>query len=89
MSDDPHDYLLQIRNAVAKYSPTFIVGRMHRARHAKLRAGLLLPYGYCMSPKRLRDPRGLPPICQKRLSWPSCLPLIVGRAPPSCSLPCT
>src|SRR5215470_573517 len=45
MSDDPHDQLLlQIRGAVAEYERTLITERMRRGRHARLRAGTLLPW---------------------------------------------
>ena len=44
MSHDPHDQLLlQIRGAVAEYERTLIAERMRRGRHAKYRAGILLP----------------------------------------------
>jgi len=61
MSDDPHDQLLlQIRGAVAEYERTLITERMRRGRHARLRAGTLLPwtrppFGYRLSPDRPRD----------------------------------
>ena len=61
MSDDPHDQLLlQIRGAVAEYERTLITERMRRGRHAKLRAGTLLPwtrppFGYRLDPGRPRD----------------------------------
>jgi site-specific DNA recombinase len=61
MSDDPHDQLLlQIRGAVAEYERTLITERMRRGRHARLRAGTLLPwtrppFGYRLDPDRPRD----------------------------------
>jgi site-specific DNA recombinase len=61
MSDDPHDQLLlQIRGAVAEYERTLITERMRRGRHARLRAGTLLPwtrppFGYRLDPGRPRD----------------------------------
>ena len=61
MSDDPHDQLLlQIRGAVAEYERTLIAERMRRGRHARLRAGTLLPwtrppFGYRLDPDRPRD----------------------------------
>jgi site-specific DNA recombinase len=61
MSDDPHDQLLlQIRGAVAEYERTVITERMRRGRHARLRAGTLLPwtrppFGYRLDPDRPRD----------------------------------
>ena len=61
MSDDPHDQLLlQIRGAVAEYERTLITERMRRGRHARLRAGTLLPWtrppsGYRLDPDRPRD----------------------------------
>jgi len=61
MSDDPHDQLLlQIRGAVAEYERTLITERMRRGRHARLRAGTLLPwtrppFGYRLGPDRPRD----------------------------------
>jgi len=43
--DDPHDQLLlQIRGAVTEYERNLIAERMRRGRHAKLRAGSLLPW---------------------------------------------
>jgi site-specific DNA recombinase len=60
--DDPHDQLLlQIRGAVAEYERNLIAERMRRGRHARLRAGTLLPwtvapYGYVLDPERPRDP---------------------------------
>ena len=61
MSDDPHDQLLlQIRGAVAEYERTLITERMRRGRHARLRAGTLLPwtrppFGYRLDLDRPRD----------------------------------
>src|SRR6266700_1445790 len=61
MSADPHDQLLlQIRGAVAEYERTLITERMRRGRHARLRAGTLLPwtrppFGYRLDPDRPRD----------------------------------
>jgi site-specific DNA recombinase len=61
MSDDPHDQLLlQIRGAVAEYERSLISERMRRGRHARLRAGTLLPwtrppFGYRLDPDRPRD----------------------------------
>ena len=61
MSEDPHDQLLlQIRGAVAEYERTLITERMRRGRHARLRAGTLLPwtrppFGYRLDPDRPRD----------------------------------
>jgi site-specific DNA recombinase len=61
MSDDRHDQLLlQIRGAVAEYERTLITERMRRGRHARLRAGTLLPwtrppFGYRLDPGRPRD----------------------------------
>ncbi len=61
MSSDPHDQLLlQIRGAVAEYERTLITERMRRGRHARLRAGTLLPwtrppFGYRLDPGRPRD----------------------------------
>jgi site-specific DNA recombinase len=61
MSDDPHDQLLlQIRGAVAEYERALITERMRRGRHARLRAGTLLPwtrppFGYRLDPDRPRD----------------------------------
>src|SRR6266702_4106568 len=61
MSADPHDQLLlQIRGAVAEYERTLITERMRRGRHARLRAGTLLPwtrppFGYRLDPGRPRD----------------------------------
>src|SRR5690242_21255326 len=61
MSDDPHDQLLlQIRGAVAEYERTLITERMRRGRHARLRAGTLLPwtrppFGYRLDPERPRQ----------------------------------
>ena len=61
MSSDPHDQLLlQIRGAVAEYERTLITERMRRGRHARLRAGTLLPwtrppFGYRLDPDRPRD----------------------------------
>jgi site-specific DNA recombinase len=61
MSDDPHDQLLlQIRGAVSEYERTLITERMRRGRHARLRAGTLLPwtrppFGYRLDPGRPRD----------------------------------
>jgi site-specific DNA recombinase len=61
MSDVPHDQLLlQIRGAVAEYERTLITERMRRGRHARLRAGTLLPwtrppFGYRLDPDRPRD----------------------------------
>jgi site-specific DNA recombinase len=61
MSDDPHDQLLlQIRGAVAEYERTLITERMRRGRHARLRAGTLLPwtrppFGYRLDPDRPRE----------------------------------
>ena len=60
MSGDPHDQLLlQIRGAVAEYERTLITERMRRGRHARLRAGTLLPwtrppFGYRLDPDRPR-----------------------------------
>ena len=60
--DDPHDQLLlQIRGAVAEYERNLIAERMRRGRHARLRAGTLLPwtvapYGYMLDVERPRDP---------------------------------
>jgi site-specific DNA recombinase len=65
MSTDPHDQLLlQIRGAVAEYERTLITERMRRGRHARLRAGTLLPwttppFGYRLDPDRPRDPAGV------------------------------
>jgi site-specific DNA recombinase len=65
MSDDPHDQLLlQIRGAVAEYERTLITERMRRGRHARLRAGTLLPwtrppFGYRLDPGRPRDAAGV------------------------------
>src|SRR5262249_15236111 len=52
--------LLQIRGAVAEYERTLITERMRRGRHARLRAGTLLPwtrppFGYRLDPGRPRD----------------------------------
>src|SRR5436190_816855 len=61
MTNDPHDQLLlQIRGAVAEYERTLITERMRRGRHARLRAGTLLPwtrppFGYRLDPDRPRD----------------------------------
>jgi site-specific DNA recombinase len=61
MSDDPHDQLLlHIRGAVTEYERTLITERMRRGRHARLRAGTLLPwtrppFGYRLDPDRPRD----------------------------------
>ncbi|MDQ2814351.1 MAG: recombinase family protein [Actinomycetota bacterium] len=61
MSDDPHDQLLlQIRGAVAEYERALITERMRRGRHARLRAGTLLPwtrppFGYRLDTDRPRD----------------------------------
>src|SRR5438094_1983440 len=61
MSEDPHDQLLlQIRGAVAEYERALITERMRRGRHAKLRAGTLLPwtrppFGYRLDPERPRQ----------------------------------
>src|SRR5436189_4854168 len=60
MSEDPHDQLLlQIRGAVAEYERALITERMRRGRHARLRAGTLLPwttapFGYRLDPERPR-----------------------------------
>jgi site-specific DNA recombinase len=65
MSQDPHDQLvLQIRGAVAEYERSLIADRMRRGRHAKYRAGVLLPwtrppYGFRVNPDRPRDPAGV------------------------------
>src|SRR5215472_10337075 len=65
MSDDPHDQLLlQIRGAVAEYERTLITERMRRGRHARLRAGTLLPwttppFGYRLDPERPRQAAGV------------------------------
>jgi site-specific DNA recombinase len=67
MRHDPHDQLLlQIRGAVAEYERPLITERLRRGRHAKLRAGSLLPwtrppYGYHVPPERPRDPAGVTP----------------------------
>src|SRR5215218_3834708 len=59
MSSEPDDQLLlQIRGAVAEYERTLIKERMRRGKLAKLKAGLLLPwgspppYGYRTDPDR-------------------------------------
>ena len=39
MSDDPHDQLLQIREAVTEYERTLIARRMRPERQTRLRAG--------------------------------------------------
>jgi len=66
MSCEPNDQLLlQIRGAVAEYERTLIKERMRRGKQAKLKAGLLLPwgspppYGYRTDPDRPRDPDGV------------------------------
>ena len=66
MSSEPNDQLLlQIRGAVAEYERTLIKERMRRGKQAKLKAGLLLPwgspppYGYRTDPDRPRDPDGV------------------------------
>lgn len=65
MTADPHDHLLlQIRGAVAEYERTLIAERMRRARLAKYRAGVLLPwtrrpFGYSVDPDRPGDPAGV------------------------------
>src|SRR5581483_2612316 len=56
--------LLQIRGAVAEYERSLIAERMRRGRHAKFRAGVLLPwtrppYGLRVAPDHPRDPKGL------------------------------
>ena len=67
MSQDPHDQLLlQIRGAVAEYERTLITERMRRGRHAKIRAGQLLPwtrppFGYRADPERPREATALQP----------------------------
>jgi len=65
MSQDPHDQLLlQIRGAVSEYERSLIAERMRRGRHAKYRAGILLPwtrppYGFRLNPDHPRDPKGV------------------------------
>lgn len=65
MTQDPHDQLLlQIRGAVSEYERSLIAERMRRGRHAKYRAGILLPwtrspFGFQLDPDHPRDPKGV------------------------------
>jgi predicted site-specific integrase-resolvase len=90
MSDDPHDQLLlQIRGAVAEYE------RMRRGRHARLRAGTMLPwtrppFGYRLDPTgRATRPRSGQSPGRGRRCWSrSCSTGTCSRRPPCISSPC-